>query len=40
MQESSPQDAVENYVKKYFENMAWLKYIGTFRMPNESCIFY
>jgi hypothetical protein len=29
MQASLPQDAVENYVKKYFENVAWLKYIGT-----------
>jgi hypothetical protein len=29
MQGFFSQDAVENYVKKYFENMAWLKYIGT-----------
>jgi len=28
-QESFPRDAVENYVKNYFEDMAWLKYIGT-----------
>jgi hypothetical protein len=29
MQAPFPQDAVKNYVKNYFENMAWLKYFGT-----------